>query len=119
MAAGLAGMLSAEEMPNALIMESTFTSLHAVGKKMFPGLPRWVFVQDYESGNTLEKISIPLLVVHSQDDEVIPYSMGRELFEAYKGPKKFLEIRGSHNGGWYESLATYEIEMRDFLEDNS
>ena len=114
-AANFVGALSAEEMPGALIMESTFTSLHAVGKRMFPGLPRWVFVKDYTSLETLKHLDVPLLVVHSPDDEVIPYFMGRELFESYAGPKYFIEMRGSHNGGWFESLTIYEKGVRDFL----
>lgn len=114
-AANFVGALSTEEMPGALIMESTFTSLHAVGKRMFPGLPRWVFVKDYTSLQTLKSLDLPLLVVHSPDDEVIPYFMGRELFENYTGPKDFIEIRGSHNGGWIESLPLYEKGVREFL----
>lgn len=114
-AANFVGSLPAEEMPSALIMESTFTSLHAVGKRMFPGLPRWVFVKDYESLQVLSGLDMPLLVVHSPEDEVIPYTMGRELFEAYSGPRQFIEINGSHNAGWFENFTVYEQGMREFL----
>ena len=102
-------------LPCGLILESTFTSLHDVGKTMFPFLPRWVFPDDYTTLAASRSFPVPLLVVHSPDDEIIDYAMGRAIYEQYTGSKWFLRITGSHNGGWYESMAQYEEGVRHFL----
>lgn len=113
---GVAAALAAQVTPKALILESTFTSLHAVSETMGPWLPGFVFSGDYETPGNLEKLHVPLLVAHSPDDEVIDFRMGREIFDSYKGPKSFLQISGPHNGGWFSSMATYEKGVRSFLE---
>jgi fermentation-respiration switch protein FrsA (DUF1100 family) len=113
---GVAADLAAEVQPAALILESTFTSLYAVGKALFPYLPmRLFFPQDYDVLARLEKLRSPLLVVHSRKDEVIPFRLGESLFQSYTGPKAFLEIRGRHNSGYLEDREVYESGLRNFL----
>lgn len=113
---GVAANLGTEVNPRALILESTFTSLHDVGKKMFPGLPKWLLGNDYDTLTRIVGQAVPLLVVHSPDDEVIDFAMGRKLYESYEGPKAFVEISGSHGRGWFESLAVYDKGVKAFLE---
>ena len=97
-AAGLAG----EVEPEALIMESSFTTLHDVATNMFPHLPvSWFLPEDYDSIKSLDKKTFPLLVVHSPDDEIVPYRLGEAVFAAYGGPKRFLRISGPHNTGFF------------------
>jgi len=113
---GVAAALAAEMTPGALILESTFTSLHDVGKGMFLWLPGFLFREDYTTTSNIQGLRVPLLVVHSPTDEVINFRMGREIFDSYSGPKAFLQIRGSHNGGWISDLAVYESGVRNFIE---
>lgn len=112
---GVAAALAGEVAPRGLILESTFTSLYEVGKGIFPLLPRFVFREEYATLNNLKKSHAPLLVVHSPEDEVINYRMGREIFDSYTGPKTFLQISGSHNEGWISDLAGYEPGVEDFI----
>lgn len=114
---GVAGALAAEVKPKALVLESTFTSLHEMGKKMFFWLPGFLFIEDYATADKIGTLRVPLLVTHSPDDEVVPFCMGRALFDNYAGPKSFLQIRGPHNGGWFSNLAVYEAGVRAFLEN--
>lgn len=112
---GVAAALAAQVTPKALVLESTFTSLHAVGETIFPWLPKFLFPEEYATVGNLENLHVPLLVVHSPDDEVISFRMGREIFDRYNGPKSFLQIRGSHNQGWLSDMAVYEEGVRLFL----
>jgi fermentation-respiration switch protein FrsA (DUF1100 family) len=112
----VAADLAAELHPAALILESTFTSLHAVGKDLFPYLPVGLFLpQDYDTPARLAGLRTPLLVVHSPDDELVDFRLGRSLYEGYSGPRTFLQIRGSHNSGFRESGTLYTDGLRDFL----
>ena len=59
--------------------------------------------------------TLSVLIVHSPDDEIIPIQHGRALFAAANEPKKFLEIRGSHNEGFLASERTYIDGLDVFL----
>jgi fermentation-respiration switch protein FrsA (DUF1100 family) len=111
-AAGLAG----EVGPGALLMESSFTSLHDVGKSLYPFMPVGLFLpQDFDSIASLRGKSFPLLVVHSPEDELIPFALGEAVFAAYSGPKQFLRIKGSHNAGHRIDRTRYLEGLESFL----
>ncbi len=100
----------------ALIVESSFTSTVAVGKEIYPFLPvSWIVTAYYDSLSKIPRVRCPVLVIHSPDDDIIPYHHGRELFEAAPEPKQFLEILGDHNGGFIESGTIYTEGIREFL----
>ena len=60
----------------------------------------------------------PLLVVHSRDDEIIPFPMGQAIHAVAPEPKRFLEIRGDHNYGFVLSRDSYLAGLRDFVDAN-
>jgi len=115
-AAGLAGEVS----PGALIMESSFTRLYDVGKSLYPFMPVSLFLpQDYDTVVSLRGRNFPLLVVHSVDDELIPYALSERIFSAYDGPKQFLRINGSHNAGFQTDKTRYLTGLESFLRSLS
>jgi uncharacterized protein len=81
-----------------LVIESTFTSMPAVGHAMFPLLPmRSVMQTQFDSLSKIKKYHGPLLQSHGTGDRLLPYAMGRELFNAANAPKKFIAIpNGDH-----------------------
>ncbi len=88
---------------DGLILESTFSSLADVGKAAFPYLPVSLLLREkYNSAEIIRTFDKPLLSIHSPDDEVIPYALGRKLYDAAIGEKRFVEITGSHNSGFLE-----------------
>ena len=100
----------------ALIVESAFTSIVGMGKTVLPHLPlEWFVTYRYDNLAKLPKVGRPVLVMHSRDDEVIPFEMGRALFEAAAEPKRFLELKGTHNDGYLDSGPAYPAAIRDFL----
>lgn len=108
--------LAGREKPAALIAESTFTSVPDMGKRMFPLLPRWLCRIHFKSIDRIDDVRCPVLVVHSKDDTLVPYDMGRAIFAAANEPKTFVEISGDHNGGYLESLDTYVPALEKFLD---
>ncbi len=113
---GPAAALAAHVQPRGLILESTFTSLRDAAKTVYPLLPAGLLPHDYDSTAAVAALRRPLLVVHSQSDEVILYNLGRALYDACPGPKEFLLIRGRHNSGFLEDRETYVNGLRAFLE---
>jgi fermentation-respiration switch protein FrsA (DUF1100 family) len=61
------------------------------------------------------KATCPVLVVHSRDDEIIPFHHGEVLFSAASEPKTFLELRGGHNDAHFTSETAYIDGLRRFL----
>lgn len=112
----VAAWLAARENPAALIVESSFTSVPDIGQDAYPWLPvRWLSRFKHATRDHVSKAAMPVLVVHSRDDEIIPFHHGEAIFEAANEPKTFLEIRGGHNDGHALSGAVYRDGMMDFL----
>jgi uncharacterized protein len=116
-AAGLVHTLQGEGVrPRGLIMESTFSSLPDVGTTIYPWLPvRLLAKNRFEASRSLARADIPALFIHSREDDVIPYAIGRKLFENYQGPKDFLHIEGRHNRGFAETGQPYINGLARFL----
>jgi fermentation-respiration switch protein FrsA (DUF1100 family) len=99
-----------------LILESTFTSVVEMCRHFFPFLPAGLVVRfRYDTLSKIPKLSCPLLVMHSPDDDIVPFAMGRRLFEAAPRPKGFFEMRGGHNDGFLDTGPAYERAVADFL----
>ena len=113
----VASWLAAREQPAALIVESSFTSVPDIGQEAYPWLPvRLLSRFRHSTHDQVTKVACPVLVVHSRDDEIIPFHHGKEIFSAANEPKTFLEIRGGHNDGHAMSATVYRNGIKDFLD---
>lgn len=112
----VASWIAAREKPAALIVESSFTSVPDIGQDAYPWLPvRWLTRFKHSTRDEVAKATYPVLVVHSRDDEIIPFHHGEAIYGAANEPKQFLEIRGGHNDGHEMSATVYSDGIRDFL----
>ena len=102
--------------PAGVIIESCFSSGLDMGRRLYPVLPvRLITRIGYPVTDYVKTIDAPLMVVHSRDDEIIPFDMGRAIFDAAREPKTFLEIGGDHNAGFWISRERYVPTMDAFL----
>ncbi len=114
----VAAWLAQSQTPGALILESTFTSLPDIARKLYPYLPvRLLLRFEYNTAEYLSRVNCPVLIIHSRDDEIMPSSHGQRLFEKAKEPKKFLEITGTHNEGFITSGKRYEDGLKAFVSE--
>jgi len=117
--AAVAIALASEVEAGALIVESAFTSMGAIAARHYPWLPaRWLVRVHYPNLERIGAASMPVLVVHSREDRLIPFEMGRRLHEAARAPKAFLEITGGHNDGFLVSGARYREGLAEFLAEH-
>jgi len=113
----IAAWLARKHTPRLLILESSFTSMRDVAAELYPWMPTTLLLgKMYSTETFLQDVRCPVLVIHSPDDEIVPYAHGLRLFDRANPPKRFLEIRGRHNTGFYESLRTYEAGLAEFFE---
>jgi len=116
MGAALAAWLAAQEQPGGLILESAFISAPELAAELYWWLPaRWLTRFNYATRDYLAEVRSPVLVVHSPQDDIVPYRHGRELFAAAPPPKSFLELRGDHNMGFLLSGQDYIRGLDEFL----
>lgn len=111
--------LSEQVKAKALIIESTFTSVPDIGKHHYPYFPiRTLSWYDYNSLKRIKTIRLPILVIHSKDDTLIPYSHGRALYNAGPEPKQFFELKGDHNNGFVLTGDRYVNKIDTFLKEH-
>ncbi|MGI9227587.1 MAG: alpha/beta hydrolase [Gammaproteobacteria bacterium] len=105
---GVATEIAENVSPAMLILESTFTSMLDVSKIHYPFMPTELIVKhEYETVNKLKNISCPVLIIHSVDDEVIPFAHSKTNFDNANSPKKLIELRGGHGNGFLLSRQVY------------
>jgi fermentation-respiration switch protein FrsA (DUF1100 family) len=99
-----------------LILESTFTSVAdmAGSLKVFA----WLAGRPFDSAATIGELRCPLLFFHGDADQIVPYALGRRLFELAPEPKAFETLRGAgHNDTVEIGGPAYFERIRRFLDD--
>jgi fermentation-respiration switch protein FrsA (DUF1100 family) len=115
--AAIAAELASRTRPAALIIESAFTSVPNMAARIYPWLPvRWLSRYHYDTQTALESLTCPVLIIHSREDDIIPYAEGEQLFTHAREPKQFLELHGGHSDGFLVSREAYTQGIDDFLE---
>ena len=101
----------------ALIVESSFTSAVAIGKRLYPYLPGFMMSIKFDSVSKIRKVKVPKMILHSPRDRIIPYDMGKELFQEAKEPKYFVEFDGGHDeGGLIKDVRAHAALEKFFKE---
>ncbi|UII33120.1 alpha/beta hydrolase [Fulvivirga ulvae] len=96
---GIATELASRHQTKGLVLESPFSSLKKLANQKMPFLFPSLFLQfHFDNINKLDSISCPILLIHGDDDTLIPVSHARNLYQAYSGKKKLVIIpQGTHN----------------------
>jgi len=113
----VASQLATQVKSAGLILESTFTSARDMAKILMPVVSCLVVMRyQFNSISRIKNINQPLLVLHSSEDDIIPYQLGVRLFEKASEPKTFVKMTGDHNNGFTRSQSEYEQALMDFIK---
>lgn len=116
MGASVAARLASQHQPLALIVESSFTSVPDIAQELYPWLPaRWLSRLSHATRDYIRDVRCPLLVIHSRDDEIIPFHHGEAIYSSANEPKTLLTIRGTHNDAFLRDEHTYTNGLRKFI----
>ena len=114
--AAIAADLATTVQPAGIILEAGFTALADVGAKLYPWLPvRFLSRHDYPTIENVTHFKTPVLVTHSRDDELIPFSHSEAIYAAAPEPKRFFEMHGSHGSSASDTGEPYENAVREFI----
>jgi fermentation-respiration switch protein FrsA (DUF1100 family) len=112
-AAHLAGNVPAA----GLVIECVFTSYPDIGAKFYPYMPVRLFaLYRYNTRAHLTQVRCPVLIMHSLDDDLVPFEFGQELLQVANEPKQFVELIGGHNDAFLVSGDLYKDSWLRWLE---
>ncbi len=112
----MAAWLATQKPPGALIVESAFTSVPDMAAELYGGLPaRRLARFEHATRDYVAQVRCPVLVVHSPEDEIIPFRHGEAIFAAAHAPKEMLRLRGGHNEGFFVSGEQYVRGLDSFV----
>lgn len=112
----VAAWLAERYSPAGCILESVFTSAPDLAAELLPLFPaRLLCRSKYDALGAIQKLKCPVLIVHSPNDDIIPFAHGQRLYEAANEPKSFLKISGDHNTGFITSGKAYTDGLFAFL----
>jgi len=98
-----------------LIVESSFSSAADMGRVILPFVPSFLLSVKMDNEEKIKKIMAPKLFIHSENDETVPFALGKKLYDTAPIPKMFLKITGSHNDGHMTSRKLYIDGVWGFL----
>ena len=104
---------------SGLILQSTFTSAWDMAKTLFPiGLLQPLSGTHFDSAAKIGGIRCPKLFIHGNRDEIVPFRLGKRLFDLAAEPKQFVEVPGAgHNDLIWVAGSDYSRTIRRFLSE--
>jgi pimeloyl-ACP methyl ester carboxylesterase len=112
---GVAIQLAAARPVAGVVLVAPFDSLTSVGRHYYPFLPvAWMLKHPFDSISRSASIAAPLLCLVAERDEVIPVVHSKRLFEAWRGPKRWVELKGAGHNSTDDAAAFWQA-IREFL----
>lgn len=99
-----------------LVLQSTFSSLPDVAETMVP-LPTGPFMANrFDNLEKIAAVEAPKLFIHSRTDEVIPYDLGKRLYDEARVPKRLVTLdKVGHNDVLFRSRSQVMEELQTFF----
>jgi uncharacterized protein len=97
---GVAVALAAERPVGKLVLEAPFTSAADVAASVYPFVPVRLLMKDqFRSDERIAHVSVPVLIMHGENDNVVPFRLGERLYELVRSEKRFVRFAaGGHEG---------------------
>lgn len=118
--AAIAIELAVAHPPYGMALVGPFASIADMAKLALPiPLAGWLVRGHYNSMQRISKVHTPMLVLHGENDEIVPHSQGMKLYQAANRPKRFVTLHGAtHNNAHHvaaDVMARALVEFRDGL----
>ncbi|MDA0733111.1 MAG: alpha/beta hydrolase [Chloroflexi bacterium] len=111
--------LAIEHPPMGMILVSPFASLSDMAKIAYPQIQfaSWLAGKRYDSLARINQVVVPSIIIHGEQDEIVPVSQGRKLYQAANHPKQFLGLPAAgHNDTNTAGGGLYWDTLAEFLK---
>ena len=110
--------------PSSVIIEAPFTSITDLSRKTYPYIPAFIIKNliraRYESSSMVADISCPLMVIHGDQDSIVPIGMGKHIYDLATVEKDFYKVeRAGHNDTYIVAGSEYFGRIGVFIESKS
>ena len=109
--------LASKHTLGGIILEGSFPSIRDMAQHYFPFIPGFVYKTSFDSFHKIEDLTLPKLHLHSVSDEVVPFALGKKLFEHAPEPKEFVALQGGHNDSFLISRDVFIERIDSFAAD--
>jgi pimeloyl-ACP methyl ester carboxylesterase len=113
--AAVAAYLAAKRSPDMLMLEGSYPSWPEQASDQM-GVARHLILWRFPTSEFLQKVTVPVLFVHSAYDREVPMELGRRVYAAYQGPKQFFETGGFHGEAVTVCAPDYSEALLAFLK---
>ena len=114
---GVAIELGQQNIYDSIILESPYTSMTNAAKRFYPWLPVKFLIKDkFDSESKIKNIKIPVLIMHGERDSIVPFKMGKKLFEKANYPKKSYFTKNDDHMMTFDEKLLAKID--EFIKDN-
>ena len=102
---GVATHLAQNKNYAGVILETPFTSMIDAAKNFYPYIPVNLLLKDkFENYKKVKNINSPILIMHGEVDQIVPFSMGKKIYEIANNPK-------------YSYFTKYDDHMMEYDEN--
>jgi fermentation-respiration switch protein FrsA (DUF1100 family) len=109
--------LAVTHPPAGLILETPFASIREMARRWLPGPLSALVPQQFDNLGKIGAIRSPTLFIHGDQDDLVPYPQGQQLFEAAAEPKTFFTIPGAgHNDTYLVGGSDYFRKIAAFCD---
>lgn len=112
---GIATYLAQDPAVRGLVLETPYVSIRELANRTAPFIPSFILKYPMQSNEWIQNVKSPILIIHGNQDEVIPFTQGQALSK-YRDNIRFVEIdQGTHND--LDSYPLYWESIDHFFKD--
>jgi fermentation-respiration switch protein FrsA (DUF1100 family) len=106
---GVAVQVAAAREAAGLVLDAPYTSMVDLAALHHPFIPgRWFMTDRYETRRHIKDVKVPLLILHGEEDTIVPVEMGREIFALAAPPKMIKTFPGAGHADHYK-FGSYDV----------
>jgi uncharacterized protein len=118
--AAVALEVARQQPAGAVILETPFLSIPTLARTLYPWVPSILVRSRFDNAAKVQQVLAPKLIVHGDQDEVVPLAHGQRVFELAPEPKRFVQVAGAgHNDLVVVGGEPYLAAWREFLRETA
>ena len=91
---GIATEIAQNKNFAGVILETPFTSMINAAKEFYPYIPVNLLLKDrFENFKKIKNINSPILIMHGEQDTIVPFKMGKKMYQLANEPKYFYSTK--------------------------
>ena len=106
---GVAVQVAGARKVAGVVLDAPYTSMVDLAALHYPAIPgRWFMTDRYDTRQHIKAVTAPLLILHGEEDDIVPVSEGREVFGLANAPKEIKTFPGAGHADHYR-YGSYDV----------